>query len=65
MIRQGHKYNCWLGDVLALESAPAGEIVRVAVIDHSQPYPLGRADLALAEELKPLPMRYFHDQVPA
>lgn len=63
-IRQGHRYECWMGDVLALESAPAGEVVKVAVIDQSQPYPLGRMDYALADELEPLPMRYFHGQVP-
>ncbi len=65
MIRQGHKYRCWLGDVLALESANAGELVKVAAIDHSQPYPLGRCDVAEADELQPLAMAYFHGQVPA
>lgn len=65
MIQQGHRYGCWMGDVLALESANSGEIARVALIDKSQPYPLGRADWILADDLDPLPMRYFHDQVPA
>ena len=65
MIQQGHKYLCHLGSVLALESADGAEPVKVAAINYGQPYPLGPAEIVIADELTPMPMRYFHDQVPA
>lgn len=65
MIHQGHKYRCGDLSVLALESAKGAEPVKVAVIHGNQPYPLGHAEYVIADELTPLPMRYFHDQVPA
>lgn len=65
MVQQGHRYRCWLGDVLALESAVSGELVGVAHIDETQPYPLGRPDTVEVDDLTPVPMRYFHGQIPA
>ena len=60
--RQGHKYALDRRAVLALEN---GEFPRVAVINKSELWPLGRAFVVNASSLTPLPMRYFHDQVPA
>lgn len=62
-VSQGHKFD-WFGrEVLALESGE--NTVKVAVIDHTQPYPLGKAQVAEVGHLVPLPMRYFHGVVPA
>ncbi len=62
-VQQGHKYLFRGVEVIALSSGT--EVIRVAELDHSQPYPLGPAKLASAYYMEPLPMRYFHDQVPA
>ena len=62
-IHQGHKYSYCGAEVLALESG--GESVKVDEIDHSQPYPLGRAMVVRGEFLTPLPMVYYANQVPA
>lgn len=63
MIKQGHKYAYRGWDVLALESG--AEFVRVAPIDHSQPYPLGHAEFVNAADLIPQPMAYFHGELPS
>ena len=62
-IVQGHKYDHYGREVLALESGTGA--VQVAPIDYLQPYPLGKAQTARAEHLIALPMRYFHGEVPA
>lgn len=59
--KQGHRYSHNGHDVLALES---GRVVRVAKIEPGSPW-LGRRYEAYAEWLEPLPMKYFHGQVPA
>jgi len=62
-IKQGHKYLFQGVEVIALSSG--SQVIRVAELDHSQPYPLGPAKLASAHYLEPLPMAYFHGEVPA
>ena len=62
--QQGHKYAHGTTQVLALQSAEVG-MVRVADVDETQPYPLGRAYCVQIADLKRLPMRYYHGQVPA
>ena len=64
MIQQGHKYRLgFYRDVLALESGEG--VVKVAELDNTQPWGLGRPEHVPAQFLSPLPMRYFHGQVPA
>ena len=59
--QQGHRY-AMLGDhVLAMQSGP---VVTVRKIDQSEPYPLGAAVRVNASLLKPLPMVYFHGEIP-
>jgi hypothetical protein len=64
VIKQGHKYDYAGRTVLAMESKAEG-VVRVRPIEPTECYPLGREWNVIAFDLKPLPMRYFHDQVPA
>jgi hypothetical protein len=61
LARQGHRYSYRGGDVLALETGPA---VRVAMLVPGAPW-LGVQFVAMAQHLTPLPMRYFHNQVPS
>ena len=59
--QQGHRYLwCGVDEVLALES---GSCVRVALIDPDQLWFEVRYN-ADASDLEPLPMRYFHGEVP-
>ena len=58
---QGHRYDLFGTDVLALES---GEFVRVAKIDKSKPWPLTMEKKVYAHFLEPMPMVYFAGQVP-
>lgn len=58
--QQGHKYQHGGIVVLALQS---GESVRVAEIVPGQPW-LGGTYNVRAEWLTPLPMAYFHGEVP-
>lgn len=60
--KQGHRYQ--LGDrtVLAMES---GVVVLVRPIQIEEAYPLGPAITVKASWLKPIGMRYFHDEVPS
>lgn len=60
--KQGHRYQHKGWDVMALETGDG--LVKVAPLDDDQPYPLGRAFFAQAGELSPLPMRYFHGELP-
>jgi hypothetical protein len=64
--RQGHRYKLIGIEVLALTNSVEGEsCVKVAEINQSWPYPLGDSFLAPIKHLIPLPMVYFHGQVPA
>jgi len=60
--QQGHRYR-WLDlyDVLALESGRGW--LRVALLAPGEPW-LGTQQIADAADLTPLPMRYFHSEVP-
>lgn len=58
--KQGHRYRHGGVDVIALEN---GKVVRVAKIEPGSPW-LGRRYTAYAAWLEPLPMRYFHGEVP-
>lgn len=59
--QQGHRYLwCGVDEVLALENGPR---VRVAVLDEDQPW-LGSKHIVDAVDLTPLPMRYYHGDVP-
>ena len=60
--QQGHRYALGGYDVLALESGHG--CLKVAVIDHDQPYPLRAPQWVHASQLTPLPMRYFHGATP-
>lgn len=62
--QQSHKYHL-LGcrnPVMAMES---GRTVEVAEIDLDAPWPLTRRHRVHASMLEPMPMRYFHNQLPA
>jgi hypothetical protein len=64
--RQGHRYKHKGTDVLAMSNSVKGEpCVKVSEINSSRPYPLSESFLARVEDLTPLPMVYFHGQVPA
>jgi hypothetical protein len=59
--RQGHRYS-WRGhDVIALSS---GKSVQVALLLPGAHW-IGIKFVAMARHLTPLPMRYFHGQVPS
>lgn len=60
--QQGHRYRwCNLYDVLALEAGRGW--VRVALLTPGQPW-LGPQHIDDAADMTPLPMRYFHGEVP-
>lgn len=59
--RQGHKYSYRGVNVIALSS---GSSVRVAILSPNSPW-LGVQFVAMARHLTPLPMKYFHGEVPA
>ncbi len=62
MANQGHRYRMGSSkDVLALESGEG--VVRVAEIDTSQPWGLGRPEHVPAQFLSPLPMVYFNGEI--
>lgn len=58
--KQGHAYSHAGQKVLALQS---GDSVVVAVIEKGEPW-LGLKYNVKAEWLEPLPMVYFHGQIP-
>lgn len=59
--QQGHRYLwCGVDEVLALESGPR---VRVALLDDMQLWFETRY-IVDAADLTPMPMRYFHGEVP-
>lgn len=59
--KQGHRYQLAHLEVIAMSNGPHPE---VQVIDHSQPWPLRYLGRVNAEALTPLPMAYFHGDVP-
>lgn len=59
--KQGHRYQWYGYDVLALESGEG--IVRVADLVPDQLW-LGKVHNVPAAELHPQPMVYFHGEVP-
>ncbi|MCY1167108.1 hypothetical protein D9M73_70650 [compost metagenome] len=63
LAQQGHRYALDGREVLCVHIMGLG-YVGVAPIDRTQPYPLGKSFLTHDTRLTPLPMRYFHDQVP-
>ena len=59
--QQGHRYLwCGVDEVLALESGPR---VRVALLEPQNLW-FGAQFVIDAADLTPLPMRYFHGEVP-
>ena len=58
---QGHRYRLGDREVLSMES---GHVVVVREINHADPYPLGSPITVKASWLQPMPMVYFHGQVP-
>lgn len=65
MIQQGHRYqNRITGHAMLALSGGAG-VVRAALIIPGALWPLGEPQQIHAANLKPLPMRYFHGEVPA
>ena len=58
--QQGHRYSMGGVDVIALESGP---IVRVGILSRGEPW-FTRQERVSAEKLEPLPMVYFHGEVP-
>lgn len=61
-VQQGHRYDYGGRPVLALGS---GHVAIVAEIHEEKPWALGQEHTVKASWLTPLPMRYFHGQVPA
>lgn len=61
--RQGHLYDLDGQKVLALESGQGDESVTVRGVLRDFPW-LDRRQIVSASMLQPLPMRYFHGQVP-
>lgn len=59
--QQGHKYELDGVEVLALSSGPRP---RIAAIVRDRLWPLNEAVEVDAADLQPLPMTYFHNQVP-
>lgn len=60
--KQGHKYELDGVEVLALSSGPRP---RIAAVVRYRLWPLDDAVEVDAAELVPLPMVYFHGEVPA
>lgn len=59
--QQGHRYRFDSVDVIALESGP---VVKVGVLSRGEPWFVAQEKVG-AERLKPLPMAYFHGEVPS
>jgi hypothetical protein len=64
MIKQGHKYEYFGAQVIAMENAKTG-FVRVQLIEpDGAESKLGKPSFANVVNLRPLAMRYFHGAVP-
>lgn len=59
--KQGHIYMHRDKEVMALGS---GEFVTVAELTRDELWPLGVKSIAHAQDLEPLPMRYFGGGIP-
>jgi hypothetical protein len=59
--QQGHKYK--LGDITVI-AMQSGSVVEVRELDHTETYPLGKATSVKASWLRPMPMKYFGNEVP-
>lgn len=59
--QQGHRYVLGDKQVLSMQS---GVVITVREINHGEVYPLGPPITVKASWLKPVPMRYFHGEVP-
>ena len=59
--KQGHKYKYGTIEVIAMHS---GSVVEVRPILKDQAYPLGGSIVVKASWLQPLPMSYFHGEIP-
>jgi hypothetical protein len=59
---QGHRYRYGNTEVMAMQS---GVVVEVREIDQLDVCPLGARHTVKASWLQPVPMRYFHGEVPA
>jgi len=55
---QGQRYAFGQDEYLALENGCG--VIRVALIDREQPWPLHPATLAHVSQLTPLPVRRYH-----
>lgn len=65
-IRQGHRYRLditHLGPEVAVLALNSGECATVAELVPGEPW-LGRRWFVFYDELTPLPMAYFHGDVP-
>lgn len=59
---QGHRYQYGTREVIAMQS---GHVVVVRPINMGEPYPLGAPLTVKASWLQPLPMKYFHMEIPS
>lgn len=65
MIQQGHRYTDGNREYLAMENTDETHIyVDVCQIDVNLPYPLRPLERISTHGLRPMPMAYFHGQVP-
>jgi hypothetical protein len=64
-IQQGHRYSFVSRNVEVLALENGSRVVQVAeILSGVTGWPLGRPFTARVGTLKPLPMRYFHGEVP-
>lgn len=60
--QQGHRYRLHGREVLALSGGR--DTVKVAYVNAKEPWPLGNPFEVSAAWLNPMPMRYFHGEIP-
>lgn len=60
--KQGHVYRLGEQEVISMEN---GIVVRVRELNRAEAYPLGKEITVKASWLTPLPMVYFHQEIPA
>jgi len=61
-VKQGHMYKYKGKQVMSLENAEG--VAKVARVDIKRTYPLGYAFYARVDDLTPLPMAYFLNEIP-
>lgn len=59
--KQGYLYKLGEQEVISMEN---GIVVRVRELNRTEAYPLGKEMTVKASWLQPLPMQYFHNEVP-